>query len=76
MNELNEELKEAVLHLRIVIGISVILFIAAAFYHIYYALGIASSILILGLVMYIGKLESTIKRYENIIQDREVIKGG
>ena len=63
------KLEDAVLYLRATILISVIVFILSAFYNVLYAYGIASSILIFGLVMYIGELESIIKKYESIRQE-------
>ena len=63
------KLKDAILYLRATILISVIVFILTAFYSVLYAYGIASGILLLGLVIYIGELESIIKKYENINQE-------
>ena len=63
------KLKDAILYLRITILISVIVFILTAFHSVLYAYGIASGILLLGLVIYIGELESIIKKYESINQE-------
>ena len=61
--------EDAILHIRVIIFFSVIVFILLAFYDIRFAYGIASGILIIGLGIHIGELESIIKKYESISQE-------
>jgi ATP/ADP translocase len=63
------KLKDVNLHLYGSLLVSIIIFIILAFYDLSLAYMVALTILLLGLVIYIGELEGIIKHYEDFCQN-------
>jgi ABC-type bacteriocin/lantibiotic exporter with double-glycine peptidase domain len=63
-----KKLKDVSLHLYGSLLFSIIIFILLAFYDLSLAYGVALTILLLCLVIYIGELESIMKHYEDFYQ--------